>query len=92
MKIEYALTAEQEAKFNAWYKEQDLKAVKAQSSDKHFSDNPCALACFEHGYPYSGAIGVGPTWIITSNSVAGTIKVRHWFTKEELDLTDYENW
>lgn len=97
MKIEYKLTTEQEQKFKAWYREQDKKAAKDQLAKIESGEyTPLSLEfvrpMLEAGHPYAGCIGVGPTWTITETSVAPTLHVKHWYTNEELDLSDYENW
>lgn len=41
---------------------------------------------------YAGAIGGRITYSFTPTSLGVVIKARDFFTKKEIDLTDYDSW
>jgi hypothetical protein len=43
-------------------------------------------------YPYYGAIGGGLEYIFTPTGLGDCLVVREHFTKEEINVTDYDNW
>lgn len=93
MKIEYELTKEQQEKYRAWYREQNAEAAKHQIESGSLDSRPEIKAQVEkHQRPYPGCVSGGPTWIISTCGIGTSIKVKHWYTDAELDLTDYESW
>lgn len=92
-KIEYELSEKEEAKFRAWYKEQNQKAAKLQVERGELSDRPeLEKEVLRQQCPYAGCVSAGPTWILDECGIGTAIKARHWYTKEEIDLTDYDRW
>ncbi len=96
MIIKIELDESQVAKYNAWRKEVDSRAVQKQK--EKFKDNPSGFHeayeyCWSLGEPYSGAIGGSETWSITHTSIGSVVKVKDAHVPDfELDLTDYDTW
>jgi len=90
MSTKFRLTQEQIEKIEIWEQEQNLLAVEKQKKN---TDNPneFQIMNWEAGYPYDGTVGVGLTYMFTPTSIGTIIKVKHNHTKNELDLTDYDN-
>lgn len=80
-----------QAKFKTWLADQNKLAVKMQ---KAIEDNPTSFhqMCWEVGEPYAGAIGGIITFSFIPTSVGCIVKAIHNITKNEIDLTDYDNW
>lgn len=92
MIIKIELDESQVAKYNAWRKEVDSRAVQIQKEKMGPTTDPIILSCWEGGYPYGGAIGGDETWSICHTSIGSVIKVKEAYTNSELDLTDYDAW
>lgn len=74
--FEFKLTDEQLEKLFVWFKEQEEKDAKRQNRDK----------------PYYGCIGGVYTYCFSPNSIGVCVKVINEFSKEEINLTEYDNW
>jgi hypothetical protein len=74
--MKFELIQEQWSKFHSWKQEQDKKVQEIQGSD-----SPCY-----------GAIGGAYTFSFTPTSLGVALVVKNNRTKDELDITDYENW
>lgn len=72
----FKLTEEQSEKLLVWMKEQKKKDAERQGKDE----------------PYYGCIGGVYTYCFTPNSIGLSVKVINDFSKEEIDLTEYDNW
>jgi hypothetical protein len=72
----FFVTLEQQAKIDAWSKDQDKIVAKRQKQK----------------YPNYGAIGGALTYEFTPTSIGVALRVRHCMTKAELDVSDYEDW
>jgi len=90
----------QQAKFDAWLQEQNKIACQKQieALEKCLQENPgdtwtqSKLEMAKAGHPYYGAIGGGLTYRFTPNSIGMGVSVEHNYTKNEINLSDYENW
>lgn len=82
------LNTDQVNKFEKWRKEQDEIRMQHQldSGDTHLVDYA------ENGVAYYGASGGSITLSVTPTGIGAVLKVKHNYTGEELDLTDYESW
>lgn len=85
----HGLDEVQLAKLNKW-----LAEVTEKIDEKHHREGREAIA--EHfkrkGEVYAGASGGNLTFSVTPTGLGTTFKVRESITKEEIDLTDYDNW
>jgi hypothetical protein len=72
----FSLTKEQQEKLDKWENKIDKKVAKKQGTKE----------------PYYGATGGSLTYCFTPTSIGTVIKVKHGFTNEEIDLSDYESW
>lgn len=85
MPTTFSLTPEQDAQIKVWIKEQDAKVMALQASDPNIPDDL-------KRYAHYGTIGGGYTYSFTGTSLGEIVKVRNAVTKEEIDVTDYDNW
>jgi len=72
----FAIPEDKVEQLNKWMKEQDEKVAKLQNSNE----------------AYYGAIGGDCTYCFTPTGLGIVIVVKNNVTKEEINLTDYENW
>lgn len=83
----FVLDAEQWLKLNSWLKETNKKTAALQWAipeiRKHMLD--------EHT-TYGGAIGGSLTYSFTPTSLGMIVKVRDALSKQEIDLTNYDEW
>lgn len=85
-----SLTEAQNKLLNEFVDEQRAIAVEEQKKNLIGVPTSVTLACWEQGYPYTGAIGGDLTYLITPTSIGVIIKVRYNPTTEIIDLTDYD--
>lgn len=80
-----------QAKLKQWIEEQNKIAIKVQ---RMTIKNPSSFhqICWDNGEPYAGAIGGLITYSFIPNDVGCVVKAVHNVTKNEVDLTDYDNW
>ncbi len=90
----FELTANQKKVVDEWMEEQYKKAIQIQKESVSTSDTFYDIyqESWEMGYPYEGAIGGGITYCFTPTSIECITVIRYSLTKEELDITDWENW
>ena len=93
----FGLTDEQEAKLNTWLDEQSKLACEMQKDDAATDPDSIFNQAFtrdmiEQGHPYYGAIGGALTFEFTPTSIGCAVKVKHGYTKNEIDLSDYDSW
>lgn len=92
-KIEFTLNEAQEEKLRIWYELQNKKAAKLQVDSGELKTRPeLEKDVIRQQKPYSGITSAGPIWILSQCGIGTSIVVKHWYTNEELDLTDYDNW
>jgi len=72
----FNLTLEQLEKVRKWERAIDKKVAKKQGRKE----------------AYYGATGGSMTYCFTPTSIGMVIKVKHGFTNEEIDLSNYEDW
>lgn len=88
MKIK--ISKSQKKKIQKFLYEQDQIVLKEQAENISFlfvedlTDNNLL--------PYYGSIGASYTIMITPTSLGNIIKIKHEWTKEILDITEYEKW
>ena len=85
-----SLTEAQNKLLNEFVDEQRAIAVEEQKRNLIGVPTSVTLACWEQGYPYTGATGGDLTYLITPTSIGVIIKVRYNPTTEIIDLTDYD--
>lgn len=82
----FELDEAQIRKLNEWISVVHVRAANMQI-ESGFADK------FGSGRaPYYGAIGGGYTFSFSTTGLGTVCKVRETFTKEEIDLTDYDQW
>lgn len=72
----FKLSEEQGKKLDDWVAEQDAKVAAIQKRER----------------AYYGCSGGAYTYSFTPTSLGTVVKVVNGVTKEEIDLTDYEDW
>lgn len=87
----FNLTVSQKERLDKWLEGQNALAIEHQK-EVYKQPNAIIAACWEDGFPYTGAIGGCITYHITPTSLGIAIKVTHAITKNEIDLSDYEDW
>jgi hypothetical protein len=98
--IQFGLDNTQYVKLSTWIKEQEKIACEMQlknveDSLKERLDDKWLLSRREElkgGLAYYGAIGGALTFSFTPNSIGLGVSVAHGYTKNSIDLSDYENW
>lgn len=89
MSVTFEVTDEQEKKIEEW--REKLKPKILDELRKELGNQFDVLT--EKGeLPYYGAIGGGLEYIFIPTGLGTITKVRECITKEEIDLTDYDNW
>ena len=86
----FKLSKEQDTKIENWLKAVVYPAVIKEQ--KATIENPSTVVrwCWEHGYPYEGAINGGLIYKFIPTSIGIVEKVQ--YGSYELDLTNYEEW
>ena len=81
----FPVSERQRDKINAWCKEIDKKVYLEQKKNGtlHFDDGE---------NPYYGMIGGGLTYCFTPTSMGVILIAQHSFTKEELNVSDFDSW
>lgn len=94
MQISINLDEDQVQQYNDWTREQNILAIKKQKENSYARSAHITVMkeSWDMGYPYGGAIGGAETWMITHTSIGTIIKIKHTFTENVLDLTDYNSW
>lgn len=95
----FTLTEKEKATLDAWLEEQEKLAVKMQREsyaqsivdDPAMPRNPFKELLLDAGKAYYGAIGGAVTYRFTPNSIGTVIVVEHGYTKNEIDITDYDS-
>lgn len=91
----FSITKEQQKQVNTWLDEVAYPAAIKNQKDQLSPDSPYRRLYEESwklGYPYGGAIGGGVTYSFTPTSLGLVIKVSCSGVKEQLDITDYDEW
>lgn len=86
----FDLDAAQLARLEIWSAQQDAAALAEQKTMP--GRDAVWIELNEGGEPYYGASGGELTFEITPTSIGTAIRVRHNWTKKELDLSDYDKW
>ena len=94
MKIGYELNEKEEKKFKEWWKEQEDLAVKTQIEKGDYPKDSPTVKIFFHdlGRPWGGCTSAGPIWELSETGIGTVVIVKHWYTKSEIDITDYDRW
>lgn len=79
----FYLDDDQKRELQQWIAAQNSKALEMQKG----MDYP-----FGGDKPYYGATGGVLTYCFTPTSLGLVTVVKHGYTKEEIDLTDYDSW
>ena len=90
--MNFQLTADQIVKLDNWLDIQTANAIAKQKADPPNVPIELLEACWENGYPYSGAIGGSLTYSFTPTSLGVSVTVTDAHTKQSIDLSDYEDW
>ena len=78
----FSLSKEQEKKLAGWQLVQEAKVISLEKGTE-----------LEHSdEAYYGAVGGGYTYSFTPTSLGCITKVENNITKEEIDLTEYDQW
>ena len=88
--LKFIIEKNQEEKINLWFEKQQKIAIETQRqlmSEKEFAD-----LTGNGMYSYDGAIGGALEYKFIQTSLGLITKVSHLLTKNELDVTDYDNW
>lgn len=88
----FTLSIAQDRKLYDWVLEQNKKAIEAQKENPPNISREILESCWEEGFPYGGAVGGSLTYSFTPTSLGVCVKVTDAFTKETIDLTEYEDW
>lgn len=72
----FQLDESQKQRLNVWIRQQELKVADEQ----------------QRSNAYYGAIGGAYEYCFLPTSIGLIVKVKNGLTKEEIDLSDYENW
>ena len=83
--IKFTVTDEQEAKIAAWLEEIEPEILEVMKSKKI---NPANYG----NKPYYGAIGGGVYYKFSLTGLGETLVVEEYYTKKELNVTDYSMW
>lgn len=86
--MKFELTLDQLTKILEWQKQIDQKVLEEQ---KQTLPNWHELT-MDGEYPYYGPIGGDLTYCFSPTSLGVVVKIKHNFTGEILDLTDYDRW
>lgn len=87
----FEISDEDNARVNTWLMEVVYPAeIAKQQAVPENHDREIFRACWEAGYPYTGAIGGGITYSFSPTSIGMVTKVSAF--GQELDLTDYGSW
>jgi len=78
----FSLTEKQEKKLAEWKLVQDAKVISFEKGTELEHENEA----------YYGTTGGGYTYEFTPTSLGCVIKVINNMTKEEIDLTEYDQW
>lgn len=81
MIMEFRITPEEQKVISEW-----LESIKPMIMAKSVKD---PMGDIE---PYYGAIGGGLTYSFTPTGLGVVVKVKEYYTGEELNLTDYDSW
>lgn len=93
--MKFSLNENQVLKLKTWQAEQNAQAVekqKQQHEDCNLEPDGTYEMCWEAGYPYTGAIGGGNTYMFSPTSLGVCVSVLNTVTGNKIDLTEYENW
>lgn len=88
--MKFHVSLNQQKKLAEWLKVLDEKTIQIQK-EQMIPEEWEELTCGGE-YPYYGTNGAGVQYIFTPTSLGTVLKVKHLFTKEEIDLTEYDNW
>jgi hypothetical protein len=86
--MKFSISDEQLKKITEWEKKQDEIVIEKQKNSHSVIEKESA----ESGLPYYGAIGGSLTYSFTSTSLGQVLKVTHNYTKETIDVTEYDMW
>lgn len=92
--MNFTLTQEQISRIYEWVEEENKIAIKKQKI-AILPDNPdydTYKYYWDYDQPYSGAVGVSPTFSFTITSIGIIIKITHPHTNSVLDITEYDMW
>ena len=82
----FTLSDEDMKKVNTWYETLIPKILEIQNKSGN-EEYP-----YSGDLPYYGAIGGGLEYIFVPNALGTVVKVKEYYTQEELNLTNYSDW
>jgi len=82
----FTLSDEDMKKVNTWYETLIPKILEIQNKSGN-EEYP-----YSGDLPYYGAIGGGLSYIFVPNALGTVVKVKEYYTQEELNLTNYSDW
>jgi len=85
--LTFTLTAEQDARYRAWYAEVRERAKQKQVAAWEDGSDGSEEAGFGVA-PYYGAVGGGYTWSFTPTGIGTVIVCKEAITGEEIDLSE----
>lgn len=88
--MNFHISSKQEKILTKWLQELDQKTIEIQKEIMHPAEWS-ELTC-DGKYPYYGTTGAGVVYKFIPTSLGIVVKVQHSFTKEEIDLTEYDYW
>lgn len=88
--ISFHISKNQFKTLSKWVEEQDKIAISIQKETMHPAEWE-ELTC-NGEYPYYGTSGGEVEYKFVPTGLGTVLKVFHKFTKEEIDLTEYDNW
>jgi hypothetical protein len=69
-----------------------LNATQSMRLDEWTEELEAKIEAKEGHKPYYGATGGQLTYMFTPTNLGIVVKVEHCYTKETIDLSEYENW
>lgn len=92
--MNFTLTADQVKKIYEWVYTENIKAIDDQKNNitPDHQDYETYKYWWDLEQPYSGAIGVSPTFSFTITSIGIITKITHPHTNSVLDITEYDMW
>lgn len=89
--MKFEITKEDRAKIDKWLMTEVYPVIIEEQKQTDMVRNEAAKACWEDGYPYTGAIGGGLTYCFSPTSIGMSFVVT-FLDRFKLDLTDYDSW
>ena len=86
--MRFTISEEQQKKINKWAKKQDYLVKEQQKG----SDDVVISESSRLGLPYYGASGGSLSYEFTPTGLGVVLKVTNNYTKESIDVTEYDMW